>query len=199
MREKALVAWSMYLSVPNRKIRTGIVLGLLVVAAAAAYWAFWRSQTPKRFGVVVPGRLYRSGEITPREMVHVAREFGVRTVLSLLNPAVPESGVERAAAEALGLRWVNVPLPGDGASTAAQREQIKAILFNEHLEPLLVHCAAGANRTGLSIGMYRIHRQGWPLDQVLAEMREYGFEDLPKHENLRQALKMEWRIRASRE
>ncbi len=149
---------------------------------------------PKRFGVVVEGQLYRCGEITPRQLEHVANEHGIRTVLSLLNPDVPESTAERQAAERIGLRWINVPLPGDGASTPEERARIKAALFDPTATPLLVHCAAGANRTGLAIGMYRMHQQGWSVEQVLEEMRRYGFEDLPKHENLRQALVSEWQV-----
>ncbi len=142
--------------------------------------------------MVTEGRLYRCGEITPYQLQQTARKHGLRTVLSLLNPDVPESVAERRAAEQLGLRWVNVPLPGDGASTPKERESIKAVLFDPAAAPLLVHCAAGVNRTGLAIGMYRIHRQDWSVEQVLEEMRRYGFEDLPKHENLRQALSAEW-------
>ncbi len=150
------------------------------------------SALPKRFGVVEPGRLYRCGDITPRQLQHVANEHGIRTVLSLLNPDVPESIAERQAAERLGLRWINIPLPGNGASTPEERERIKAVLFDADATPLLVHCAAGVNRTGLAIGMHRINHQGWSVAQVLTEMRDYSFEDLPKHENLRQALKSEW-------
>jgi protein-tyrosine phosphatase len=109
-------------------------------------------------------------------------------VLSLLDANAPETIAERAAAEKLGLRWINVPLPGNGASTPEQRERIKQVLFDDSPSGLLVHCAAGTNRTGLAVGMYRMHRQGWTLDQVRAEMRRFDFEDEPHHENLRQAL-----------
>jgi len=57
--------------------------------------------------------------------------------------------------------------------------------------PTLVHCAAGVNRTGLAVGMYRLHCQGWSLAQVMAELRANDFEDLPKHQNLRDALQAE--------
>jgi len=65
------------------------------------------------------------------------------------------------------------------------------VLLDPALRPILVHCAAGVNRTGLAIGMYRLHVEGWTLEQVLEEMRHFGFEDLPKHENLRNALAAE--------
>jgi protein tyrosine/serine phosphatase len=173
--------------------RTAAALAAVILAAGAGSLLWSRGNAlPKRFGVVEAGRLYRCGEITPRQLEHVASEYGIRTVLSLLNPNAPESIAERQAAERLGLRWLNVPLPGDGASTAEERERVKAVLFDPAATPLLVHCAAGVNRTGLAIGMYRIHQQSWSVEQVLAEMRRYGFEDLPKHDSVRHALSTEW-------
>lgn len=170
---------------------------LLLVAAAGGWLAYDRLfGPPKRFGVVEPGRLYRSGEVTPRDLEHLQRDHRIQTVLSLLNPEVPESVAERAAAERLGLRWINIPLSGDGSSTPEARAQIKSVLFDDSLGATLVHCAAGANRTGLAVGMYRIHRDGWSVERVLDEMRRYDFEDLPKHENLRAALREEATLRA---
>lgn len=167
----------------------------LIPAVAVLLWAAWSSYArplPKRFGAVVPGRLYRCGDVAPRELEYAVRTYGVRTVLSLLNPDVPASIEEREVARRLGLRWENVPLPGNGASTPEERERIKRVLFDPEAGPLLVHCAAGSNRTGLAVGMYRIHREGWSVEDVLREMRRYAFEDLPKHDNLRAALRLEW-------
>lgn len=166
-----------------------IALGAIGFAVAAAWWQ--ASLLPKRFGVVEEGRLYRSGEITLAELAKVKQDYGVRTVLSLLNPQAPEAQVQRQAVEQLGLRWINVPLPGNGASTPAQREHMKQVLLDDSLGPMLVHCSAGTNRTGLAVGMYRLHRQGWSLPEVMREMARYGFEDEPHHENLRQALAAE--------
>lgn len=157
--------------------------GVLAFRAATAY--------PENFATVVPGRLYRSGEVAPAQLERLQRETGLRTVLSLLNPDTPESAAERAAAERLGLRWLNIPLTGDGASSPEQRDRIRAIILDSAHEPLLVHCAAGANRTGLAIGMYRIWHDGWSAEQVLAEMRKLGFRDKPHHENLRAAIREE--------
>jgi len=164
-----------------------------LIAVAALTFAFgfaWVQSIvlPKRFAVVVDGRLYRSGTVTAAHLENLSNGYGVRTVLSLLNAEAPETIAERAAAEALGLRWINVPLPGNGASTREERERIKQVLFDDSLGGLLVHCAAGTNRTGLAVGMYRLHRGGWTVDQVLSEMRRFDFEDEPHHENLRQAL-----------
>jgi len=181
----------------QRKIFAAAGLVAVVAAGATLLWLEQRG-IPKRFGVVEEGRLYRCGDIVPSELEHVTRTYGLRTVLSLLNPDVPESIAERDAAQRLGLRWINVPLPGDGASTPEQRTQIKAVLLDPRAAPILVHCAAGANRTGLAVGIYRLHQNGWTVERVLEEMRDYAFEDLPKHQNLRDALAAERRaVRAA--
>ena len=183
-----------------RPIRIALTIAaVVVVAGAAGTWA-WDAYfaLPRRFAVVEPGRLYRSGEVEPAELRRAAERYGIRTVLSLLNPDDDESKAERAMAEKLGLRWLNVPLTGDGASTPEARDRIRAIMLDDSLAPLLVHCAAGANRTGLACGIYRINRDGWTYDQVLAEMKRYRFEDKPKHENLRNALRAEAEMASSR-
>lgn len=180
----------------SRPLRLALIAGTLAFAAAAGLWT-WHETTrlPKRFGVVEAGRLYRSGEVSPAQLEEVAREKGVRTVISLLDPAAPESVAEREAAERLGLTWLNIPLRGDGSSTPEARNRIREILLRADTGPMLVHCAAGSNRTGLACGMWRIHRDGWTVEQVLDEMRRYDFEDLEKHENLRAALRDEQRLR----
>ncbi len=166
-----------------------VVAALLTLGAGGAYWHF--SRIPKRFAAVVEGELYRSGELTPRQLEYVAEEYGIRNVVCLLNDEAPQTIAEEAAAARLGIAWHNIPLTGDGASTPEQRERLKAILLGEPDGPLLVHCAAGVNRTGLGVGLYRIHKQGWSYEQVLQEMLEFDFDNEPKHENLREALRRE--------
>jgi len=165
-----------------------IALAVIVTAGTIGYR---QGAYPKRFGVVVDGHLYRSGEVSPIQLARLNKERGVRRVLSLLDPEAPQSVAERAAAERLGIEWINVPLRGNGESTPADRERIKQVLSASNEIPTLVHCAAGSNRTGLAVGLYRIHEQGWTVARVLAEMRDYDFEDEAHHQNLRDALTAE--------
>ena len=154
--------------------------------AAGGWW--YHNLLPRRFAPVVAGQLYRSGTVKPAQLERLRDEYGIRRVVSLLNPDAPVSVAERDAAAKLGLDWQNVPLPGDGSSTPDDRARILAYLSDANAPPTLVHCAAGVNRTGLAVGLYRIHQQHWPLDQVFAEMKGFGFEDQPQHADLRTAL-----------
>lgn len=184
-------------SVPNT--RQGLVgrgragrrwaAALLLAAGLAAGGLWWRAErVPKRFDVVEAGRLYRSGEVSVRQLRWVRETHGVRTVLCLLDPNDPDTQREQRAAEALGMTWLNVPLRGNGASTPEARERIRALVLDPNQGPMLVHCAAGTNRTGLAVGMYRLHHDGWALEDVLKEMRDYDFEAEEKHRNLLEAL-----------
>lgn len=172
--------------------RPWAAVALLAIACAAATVA-WQSAArwPKRFAPVVEGQLYRSGAVSPQQLERLQRAYGIRRVLCLLNSNAPETEAERGVAERLGIEWHNVPLPGDGASTPEDRRQILALLSDTNGGPTLVHCAAGTNRTGLAVGLYRLRCQGWSLSQVMEELREFGFEDEPHHGNLREALTIE--------
>ena len=154
---------------PYRRPWPILATAVLLTTAIGGY--VWHdSRTPKRFAAVVDGLLYRSGGVSPRQLEYVSRRYGIRTVISLLNPDAPESIAEREAAERLGLRWHNIPLRGNGSSTPADRDRIRQLLSAPPAEPTLVHCAAGTNRTGLAIGMYRIRQDGWTVEQVIDEI-----------------------------
>jgi protein tyrosine phosphatase (PTP) superfamily phosphohydrolase (DUF442 family) len=177
--------------------RVVVLAAVVAVAAVVASGAYWRATyLPKRFAVVEPGRLYRSGEVSARQLAHVQRDFGVQRVVCLLDANAPVTHAERETATRLGLEWQNVSLTGDGASLPADRVRLLALLADPNAPPTLVHCAAGTNRTGLAVGLYRLHQQHWTLEQVMAEMGAFDFENLPKHENLRQALASEAAIAA---
>lgn len=175
--------------ISRRSIAALAIAGLLVVFLAGAELVNSLTRYPKRFGEVVPGRLYRSGEISSAQLETLKQERGLQRVICFLNPDVPETQAERTAAEQLGILWENVPLPGNGASAPDDRRRILELLRDTSAGPTLVHCAAGSSRTGLAVGLYRIVEQGWPLEKTMNELRVFGFEDGPNHENLRAALK----------
>ncbi len=179
--------------VRSEKQRLSIIVVLIASAGAGALgYALAEPAFPKRFAEVVPGQLYRSGAATPGQIERVARDFGVRRVICLLNPEDPDAADEIAAERdkvlELGMEWINIPMRGNGASTPAARAELTAALLDPNAAPTLVHCAAGVNRTGLAVGLYRILAQDWTYPEVLDELRRRDFDDLPKHENMRAAL-----------
>lgn len=50
------------------------------------------------------------------------------------------------------------------------------IITNPDNQPVMVHCAHGADRTGLMMASYRIIVQGWTKEAAVDEMRNGGYE-----------------------
>lgn len=174
------------------KARTLLILAgisLAVMIGTALYSA--TTYYPKRFDAVVEGKLYRSGEVHPAHLARLTEEKNITRVICLLNPDAPETQAEREAAEKLNLEWINLPMGGSGQHTEDQIPKLIDLLLDGNAPPTLVHCAAGVNRTGLAVGLYRIHHDGWTYEQVYEELLSRDFDDLPKHEQMRATLRAE--------
>lgn len=142
-------------------------------ALAVVAWRRWADHVRIRnFGVVEPGRVYRSGRLTPRTMAIAARAHGVRTIVDLgaYPPGSPEEEALARAATELGLvRHVVRGLYGDGAGNANAYVYALRVMSDGAGHPVLVHCAAGAERTGAAVMLYRRSVQGLGLEEAFAE------------------------------
>ena len=58
------------------------------------------------------------------------------------------------------------------------------IITNPANQPILVHCAHGADRTGLMMASYRMIVQGWTKEAARKEMKEGGYEFHPIWKNI---------------
>ena len=126
---------------------------------------------PKNFGTVVEGSLYRSGELTPIATRRVVQEHGIRLIIDMGAHEL-DSDEERLAqktADALGVRRIRLPLWGDATGDPNQYVRALQLIADEANQPVLLHCAAGAERTGCAIAMYRHIYEGVSLEDGLAE------------------------------
>ena len=99
-----------------------------------------------------------------------ARALGFRTIIDLrtAGEGVP---AEKAEAEALGLRFINIPVSGR-APTDIQVAVFTAIADDPENRPILVHCAK-ANRVGAMWALYRA-RKNVPAAVALEEGQTLG-------------------------
>jgi hypothetical protein len=58
------------------------------------------------------------------------------------------------------------------------------IVTTPSLQPVLVHCLHGSDRTGTMIAVYRIVVEGWSKDQAIREMLDGGYGFHPLWQNL---------------
>ena len=122
------------------------------------------------FHTVAPG-IYRGAAPTPGGLTRL-RSMGVRTIIDLRYAPVRQ---EKAEAQRLGFRWINLPMGAD-PPTPRQVSTLLTTLKRAPQEPVFVHCQHGADRTGCMIGIWRVTQQGWTFPQAWAEMRRDGFD-----------------------
>ncbi len=130
----------------------------------------------KRFAVVVPGQLYRSGYLEQWPLARVIRKYRLKTVLTLMTnePDMPYQQKEEALLKREGVALVRVGMPGDGCADFDLLDRAAEAIADESRRPLLVHCAAGVCRTGAAYAAWRMKYCGWDVDQALAEAGRYG-------------------------
>ncbi|MFP8873606.1 MAG: tyrosine-protein phosphatase [Myxococcota bacterium] len=167
----------------HRRIRFPglLALGVATALAGALLWNITlRDQlVPKRLVAVEPGALYRSGQISA-ELVHgVLAQHDIQLVVDLNEIEErwrEEQRAEEAAAAALGIRHIRLPLRGDGTGDLDRFAQALAEIHaaQERDQPTLVHCAAGARRTGAVIALYQVLVQGIPTSEAITELGRYG-------------------------
>ncbi len=149
-------------------------VALIALAGGPGAWLVVEARRGRlvwdHFDVVKPGVLYRSGQLAPEQLADAMGRLGLQTVVSFQLPG-PEVDRERAVVEAAGARFVNLPMPGDGFGRPEQFRQVLALADDPATRPVLVHCARGTCRTGASVALYRLERDGWAIEDVDAEMK----------------------------
>jgi protein tyrosine phosphatase (PTP) superfamily phosphohydrolase (DUF442 family) len=110
---------------------------------------------------VDPGRLYRSAQLGPADLEAVIRRLGIQTVVNLRGAAPTRAWCqdERGVCVKLGVKHLDIPWD---ARQLPAPESVHALLeaYVEGPYPMLIHCKAGADRTGLAAALYLIDRKG---------------------------------------
>ncbi len=173
---------------PGSSLRvTRIVLIVLSLAALAWYARFgvrdhvWA----RNFAVVEAGELYRSGRLTPTATARIVENRGIRTIIDLgaFHPGSAEERRAQRAAEALGVTRYRLDLEGDATGNPNEYAHALRILNDPANRPVLVHCAAGSERTGCFVALYRAQERGVTvaetLDELMNEAQRYRDSDQP--------------------
>jgi len=107
------------------------------------------------FHPVEKGVLYRSAQLTEPEFERVGREYGIKSVLNLrgAHPGDLWYEGELVAVRRLGIEHFDYPMSASRFVPQPQMDQILDIVRRAP-KPLLIHCQAGADRSGLVAAAY---------------------------------------------
>jgi protein tyrosine/serine phosphatase len=116
-------------------------------------------------------RFYRGAQPLQDDF-QALKDLGVKTVIDLRNDPTE---YEKAAVEALGMRYINIPMSGWKTPKDRQVEEFLKIANDPETGKFFVHCKAGIHRTGVAGAVYRFTKYGWGYDQAYKEMKNYDF------------------------
>jgi hypothetical protein len=157
-----------------RALGIAVAIACLVLVGA---WA-WPHVVPKNFGTVVPGKIYRSGELTIAALADVVRDHDIRTIIDFgaFEEGSPAEILEAKAAEALVVERHVLRLEGDGTGNPDMYLQALRIMSDPERQPVLIHCGAGSERTGCAVVLYRHIVQGVDVDRAYEEARRFSHD-----------------------
>ncbi len=121
--------------------------------------------------------LYRGAAPDTIDKMKALKAAGIRTIINMQTD-VKKIAVEEAAAKALGMRHISIPLPGFSAPNDADVQHIQALLVDPTLKPLFMHCTHGRERTGIETAIYRVYQQNWTPQKAYAEAKAFGFRPI---------------------
>lgn len=160
--------------------RALLLMAFLVVPPIATAIVTTVLRTPDRFAEVEPGRLYRGGYPSARQVESLAERHGLKTIVNLTTlrgahgkPVNAEAADEIAAAAKLGIRILPFPMPGNGQAEFNLLDSAADALADAANRPVYFHCAAGKMRSGATLAAYRMKHCGWSYDRAMAEAADY--------------------------
>lgn len=144
--------------------------------------------TPEQFPSIKIGnfgkmdeRYYRGAQPLPGDY-QALKDLGVNTVIDLRNDPTE---YEKREVEALGMKYVNIPMSGWKYAKDTQVEEFMKLMNDPATGVVFAHCKAGKHRTGLTGAIYRFEKYGWEYDQAYKEMKNYDYTSWPVHYNIK--------------
>ena len=129
--------------------------------------------------VIVAGQAYRSAQLAGWQLAGTLEHYRIRTVVNLrgANPGEAWFDRELVVSREHGVGHVDFGLSA-GEELSDEQLDALAALLRAVPKPVLIHCAGGADRTGLAAAVYRYAIEHVPSDTAAAEL-SFRFGHLP--------------------
>jgi protein tyrosine/serine phosphatase len=151
------------------------LFALAVAAGLAGGWSGYLRLTGN-FHAVEEGVIYRSAQLSGNALSSRIREHGLRSVINLrgTNPGKAWYDEEIKASSTAGVQHVDFGLSSARELTDEQIEKLTALL-RDAPRPLLIHCEAGADRSGLASALYKLLVAKRPAEEATGQLSfRYG-------------------------
>jgi protein tyrosine/serine phosphatase len=143
----------------NARSRIACCVTVVVLLLAAGY-AFYTVEN-NNFHVVAPGRAYRAAQMTGSELARCIQKYQIKSILNLRgeNHLTSWYQGEVAVAARMAVIHYDERLASGNELTVKQMTDLIGLLRRAP-KPILIHCEAGADRTGLISALYCLVLEG---------------------------------------
>lgn len=129
---------------------------------------------PLNFHPVQEGVLYRSAQPSAGDLRRVVEQYRIKSVINLRGAQPGESwyDIEKAVSDELGLKRVDIAMSVD---RLPHKDDLIALLDAfEHLpRPILIHCKAGADRTGEAAALFGLDHLEWSVRKSSGQLHPF--------------------------
>lgn len=110
------------------------------------------------FRAITEGEAYRSAQLSGERLSFYIQRHGIKSVINLrdAHPGEAWYDSEVAACEALGVKHYDVRMRSYQRPKDWQVQELMEV-FATAPRPVLIHCQAGADRTGLASAMWKVY------------------------------------------
>ena len=136
------------------------VLLVFVLGVNTFGYAVYRVETGN-FHTVSPGQVYRSGQMDEEQWADSIKKYAIKSLLNLRGERRLSSWYqeERRAVEKLGVTHYDVKISANHEVDNGTLDTILEII-RQAPKPILIHCQAGADRSGLIAAVYLFKIEG---------------------------------------
>lgn len=159
-----------------KRILAGLALGLLVLIGYLAYL-----QISGNFHPVSAGTVYRAAQMDGQKLARWKREYGIASILNLRgrNDGADWYETERAVADRVGIEHIDFRM-SDAKELTDEEVQALLAVMRDAPKPMLIHCKAGADRTGIASALYLAGIEGREEHEAESHLSiAYGHVGLP--------------------
>ncbi len=156
--------------------RNAVIVTVIAMIAVAATVVYLQQRLPRRWAIVDPGILYRSGQPKTWQLDHAVEDYDIKTLLIVRTGTSKSVPDEMEHAQERGMRVIHIPVESRQPIPDEQVRMFFEIVDDPANQPVLIHCSAGRHRTGYLCALYRIERMNWTVDRAMEELLSFGFD-----------------------